>query len=117
MEIDQISGFVTCKYDSAWWFVYILNVDADNAEVEVTFLHPYGSALSHKYPCIPDTLTIPVTEILSKVSPRTAKGHVYTIIQRESGEELKSLIKLKFLFCCNIKYYFDCTCITVIIMI
>ena len=95
LEIDQISGFVTCKCDSAWWLAYVLNVDADNAEVEVTFLHPHGPARSYKYPCIPDTLTIPVTEILSKVSPRTARGRIYTISQRESREataKLKSLI-------------------------
>ena len=91
LEIDQISEFITCKYDSTWWLASVLNVDADNAEVEVTFLHPHWPARSYKYPCIPDTLTIPVTDILSKVSPRTATGHVYTISQRESREATAKL--------------------------
>ena len=84
LEIDVISGFVTCTYDREWWLACVLEVDSENIEVKVTFLHPYGPTRSFRYPSVPDILTIPATNILTKVSPRTGTGHVYTLTQKES---------------------------------
>ena len=42
LEIDMISGFVTCSYDREWWLACVLEVDAENLEVKVSFLHPCG---------------------------------------------------------------------------
>ena len=91
LEMDEISGYVTCSYDSQWWLAYVLNLDRDNAEVTVTFLHPHGPSRSYKYPSVPDILTIPVTDILSKVSPKTATGRVYNLTQKENREATKKL--------------------------
>ena len=84
LEIDVISGFVTCSYDREWWLACVLEVDTENLEVKVSFLHPYGPARSFRYPSAPDILIISATDILTKVSPRTAKGHVYSLTQLES---------------------------------
>ncbi len=40
LEIDAISGFVTCIYDREWWLACVLEVDTENIEVKVSFLHP-----------------------------------------------------------------------------
>ena len=91
LEIDEVSGFVTCKYEDKWWLSCILNSDAENAEVEVTFLHPHGPSRSYKYPSIPDLLILPVTNILTKVSPKTTTGHIYTLSQKENREATAKL--------------------------
>lgn len=82
LEIDTISGYVTCSYDREWWLACVLEVDTENLEVKVSFLHPYGPMRSFRYPSVPDILIISATDILTKVSPRTATGH--TLTQRES---------------------------------
>ena len=53
LEIDAISGFVTCDYDSRWWLAFVLGVDTDNSEVKLTFLHPSGPSLSFRYTSSP----------------------------------------------------------------
>ena len=83
LEIDEISGFVTCIYDGEWWLACVLEVDGENGEIKVTFLHPCGPSQSFKYPSVPDILVVPTTDLLTKVNPRTTTGHVYTLTQRE----------------------------------
>ena len=84
LEIDEICGFVTCIYDGNWWLACVLNVDAENAEVQLKFLHPHGPSRSYRYPSSPDILVGPITDLLSKVSPRTTTGRVYTLTQKEN---------------------------------
>ena len=71
--------------DSEWWLACVLDVDSDNAEVKVTFLHPHRPTRSFKYPSLPDIQTVSVSDILTKVSPRTTTlGRVYTLTAKES---------------------------------
>ncbi len=42
LEIDEICGFVMCIHDGKWWLACVLDVDAENAKVQVKFLHPHG---------------------------------------------------------------------------
>ena len=72
----------------------MLQLDADNNEVRVTFLHPHGPSHSFKYPRIQDILSIPMSDILTTVDPRTATGRVYTITQKESRAASEKLITI-----------------------
>lgn len=91
LEVDELSGFVTCAYKNEWWLACILSVDSENAEVKVTLLHPHGPARSYCYPPTPDVLSVPITDLLSRVSPKTKTGRTYTITQKESRESTKKL--------------------------
>ena len=82
LEIDEISGFVTCVYEGEWWLACVLDVDIENAEVTVSFLHPHGPSRSFKYPSTPDILTLQTSDILTKVSPKSS-SRVYTVTQKE----------------------------------
>ena len=42
LEIEEISGFVTCVRDEEWWLASVLEVDIPNAEIKVSFLRPHG---------------------------------------------------------------------------
>ena len=75
---------MTCIYDGEWWLACVLEVDAENGEVKVTFLHPHGPSRSFKYPFVLNILVIPTTDLLTKVNPRTTTGRVYTLTQREN---------------------------------
>lgn len=42
--IEQISGFASCVYDGNWWVASVLQLNAENNDVWMTFLHPHGSS-------------------------------------------------------------------------
>lgn len=93
LPVEQISGFVTSSYNGHWWVACVLQLYADTSEVRLTFLHPHGSSHSFRYPRVQDILTIPISDILTTVDPRTATGRVYTLTQKESrtaSEKLKA---------------------------
>ena len=54
IEMEQVSGYVTCMHSNSWWLACVLEKDNDNAEVKLTFLHPHGPSRSFKYPAVPD---------------------------------------------------------------
>ena len=94
LSIDQIRGFVTCVFDQKWWLACVLEIDKEDLEVKLSFLHPNGPAYSFRYPSIPDILWVPSTDILTTVDPRTTTGRVYTIEQKEgklASEKLKRI--------------------------
>ena len=83
LEIDSISGYVTCEYNGEWWLAFVLAVDRENSEVKLTFLHPNGPSRSFKYPSTPDILFVPSSDILTKVEPRTPTGRTYSLTKKE----------------------------------
>ena len=83
LEIDAISGFVTCDYDSRWWLAFVLGVDTDNSEVKLTFLHPSGLSSSFRYPLSPDIFTVPSSDILTVVNPRASTRRTYSLTKRD----------------------------------
>ena len=93
LPVEQISGFVTSSYNGHWWVACVLQLYADTSEVRLTFLHPYGPSHSFRYPRVQDILTIPISDVLTTVDPRTATGCVYSLTQKESrpaSEKLKA---------------------------
>jgi hypothetical protein len=82
-QVEDIRGFVTCKYDRKWWFVCVLQVN--DSEIQLTFLHhPSAPNKSFMYPSPPDILWVAASKVLTKVDPETATGHTYIISERES---------------------------------
>ena len=75
---------MTCYYDRQWWLSCVLQLHADTNEVRLTFLHPHGPSHSFKYPHVQDIHTIPMSDILTAVDPRTTTGCVYTLTQKEN---------------------------------
>ena len=39
LQMDKISGYVTCVYNDKCWLAFVLDKDVENSEVTVTFLH------------------------------------------------------------------------------
>jgi hypothetical protein len=84
IELKDITGFVTCKYDTFWWLGCVLSVSEESNDVKISFLHPHGPSASYKSPATPQILQLPQSEILAKVSPNTATGRTYTLTTEET---------------------------------
>ena len=69
----------------------MVEVDTENAEVKLTFLHPHGPSRSFKYPSSFDILTVPLTDTLTKVNPKTPTGRTYTLGRKESKAATEKL--------------------------
>ena len=91
IDIEQISGYVTCKLDNMWWLACVLEKDIDNAEIKLSFLHPHGPSQSFKYPASPDINVMPISNILTAVEPRTTTGRRYSILQKDAKEATNKL--------------------------
>ena len=42
ITLGDIKGYMTAKYNTAWWSGYVLKTDSSIQGVTVTFLHPHG---------------------------------------------------------------------------
>ena len=71
LELEEVSGFVTCSYNSEWWLGCVLETHTEEVQVSLTLLHPPDPSRSYKYPDVPVIVTLPLTEILIKVCPRS----------------------------------------------
>ena len=114
----EVSGFVTCSYNSQWWLGCVLETHTKELQISLTLLHPHSP--SRSYPDVPVIITLPLTEILIKVCPRSQTGHVYTLrlkLQRKL-EHIEFLSLLHVSFCQCVLYYIcvnvlQCTCFNI----
>ena len=90
LTLEEITGFITCICDDQWWVACVLQTEV-SGEVKVSFLYPNGPSRSFRYPHRPDILNIPLSDILSKVDPRTVTGRVYTPTPKESRDASEKL--------------------------
>jgi hypothetical protein len=53
-QVEDIRGYVTCKYDRKWCLVCVcVCVQVNDSEIELTFLHHSGPSKSFMYPSPP----------------------------------------------------------------
>ena len=84
---------MTYEYNSQWWLAFVLEVDTENADVNLTLLHPHGPSRSFKYPPIPDIITVSLTDVLTKVNPKTPSSHSYTLGRKENKAATERLVQ------------------------
>jgi hypothetical protein len=86
IKLKDITGFVTCIYDTFWWLGCVLSVSEELNDVKISFLHPHGPSASYIYPAVPHILQLPQSAILAIVSPKPAT--VCTYILTSEGTKL-----------------------------
>ena len=84
LELEQVPGYVTCKYQGHWWLAQVLAKDSDNSEVKLSVLHPSGPCRSFKHPSSPNIINIALADVLTIVEPQTTTGRIYTLTQRQN---------------------------------
>ena len=70
-----VSQFVSCVYENSLWIGVVCEIDLENEDVMVKFLHPRFPSPSRNDMCL-----VPNIHIICKISaPTTATGRQYTI--------------------------------------
>lgn len=94
IDIEQckLMTYVSCKYDSFWWIGMIKEIDRDNNEIRVHFMHPHGPSRSFFWPTRIDSCWVPMQNVLCKVDiPLTVSGRTYTLKDTDLTTILKCL--------------------------
>ena len=105
LEMEEVTGYVTCNYRSKWWVAQVLEKDSENGELKLSLLSPNGPSRWYNYPSTPTTIYVPMTDILTVVEPHTTTGRSYSLTQNESKAATR---KVKCLLN-NILTYIMCT--------
>ena len=84
----KINDYVACRYGLQWWIGLVQQVDQEEEDVKICFLHPPGPAASFIWPIRNDFCLIPITDVILKVdTPNTITGQTYTI----KNDEMKKI--------------------------
>ncbi|GBN71476.1 hypothetical protein AVEN_173498-1 [Araneus ventricosus] len=84
--------FVGCIYDNLWYFGMVSEVNAEEEDVTVKFLHPNGPSLSFFGPNREDVCAVPIPHIIAIVKPpKTMTGRTY-----QFSQECMLLVKSSF---------------------
>ena len=75
--------YITCIYNSLWWVGIVTEVNAEEGDVTVKFMHPHGPRKTFNWPEIDDTCFVPIKKILCIISPITSTGRTYKITDQE----------------------------------
>ncbi len=71
---------MSCLYEQKWWTGIATEIDADESDVQVKFMHPNGPVKSFHWPQTDDICWVPLTHILLKIKvPVTISGRQYTL--------------------------------------
>ena len=88
----EILQSVACVYEEVWWIGIILEIDKEQEDVQVNFLHPHGPSQSFHWSHVDDICWVPITHILCTVEiPITATGSWHNLRHQDS-EKVKELM-------------------------
>ena len=86
---------VACVYEEEWWIDIILEIDKEQDNVQVNFLHPHCPSQSFHWPHVDANCWFPITHILCTVEvTTTATGRQYNLRHQDGEKQLM----LAFLF-------------------
>ncbi|XP_047129865.1 uncharacterized protein LOC124809907 [Hydra vulgaris] len=97
IKIDyvMISQYLFCKYDEFYWLGMVSEIDKENDDFLVKFMHPHYPSRSYYWPNRDDNCWVPRMNIISFVkTPSTSSGRQYHI-----SKEDETLFKQ--LLCCQ----------------
>ena len=79
-----VSQFVCCVYEQATWIGVVCEVDQENEDVLVKFLHPRFPSPSFHWPSRNDMCWVPNIHLLCNISvPTTVTGRQYTVDEND----------------------------------
>ena len=90
----RINDYIACRYDEQWWIGLIEEVNKEEEDVKISFLHPPGPAASFIWPARKDACFIPITDLIMKVdTPHTLTGRTYVIKVEEMTKINEAFLK------------------------
>ena len=84
VSID-INDFISCLYEGTWWIGIVMEIDKEQNDACIKFMHPHGPARSFHWPEQEDVCWVPMVHILVKISvPSTTTGRQYYLNPRDA---------------------------------
>jgi len=81
---DYVLQYVACVYEAEWWVGIILEIDKDQGDVRIDFMHPHGPSQSFYWPHLDDICWVLITHIFCGVEvPSTATGRQYNLREKD----------------------------------
>ena len=81
----KLSNFVACRYDENYWIGLVVEVDTNNKDVLVNFMHPHCPAFSFHWPSSKDICWILNVNIDAIIQPlSTITGQQYNLSHNNS---------------------------------
>ncbi len=86
---DQVSNvkimeFIACQYDSFWWVGLVQEIDQEQEDILVKFMHPHGPSLYFTWPTRDDQCWVPFDMFICRVdTPDTTTGRTYKISESD----------------------------------
>lgn len=85
----QLAKFIVCTYDDKHWLGMVMEIDRDNADVQVKFMHPHLPSTSFKWPVRDDICWVPKPNILYVINApvlQTVTGRNYQLEKNDIGK-------------------------------
>ena len=78
--ILRVNEYVACTYDSKWWIGVVCELNDEEDDCFISFLHPAGPSASFVWPPRKDVCWIARSDVICTVQvPSTRNGRTYTV--------------------------------------
>ena len=94
---DLLPGkYIAAMHDDKWWLGMVLEVDDENEDYKVRFLHPAGQSPTFYWPQFKDECYIIRRKVLLPIAPLNASSsrRQYTL-PKETQSEIKKIFEVK----------------------
>jgi hypothetical protein len=81
-----MSQYLFCKYDDFYWLGMVSEVDKENDDFMVKFMHPHYPSRSYYWPNRDDNCWVPRMNVICLVkTPSTSSGRQYQISKEDEN--------------------------------
>jgi hypothetical protein len=94
IPFETVRRYRAIVYEDHSWPWYVLEKYEENEEFKIRFLHPHGSSASFVFPSQPHELILPMSLILSMVTPTFEIGKTYKLSAAEANHIALSYLKI-----------------------
>ena len=93
----KVFSYVSCIYGGYWWIGMVTNLNDDEGDATIDFVHPHGPIKSFNWPSRSDKCYVPITNILTIIeTPKTTTtGRSYSISDKEYNMIISTFNKHK----------------------
>ena len=89
MQLKPLISYVSCVYNGFWWIGMVTEINENEGDAKIEFLHPHGPRKTFNWPSVKDTCYVPLTNIQTSIStPITTLGRTYEIL----GDDFDKII-------------------------
>ena len=82
--VVQVLDCLSYLYDNKWWVGIITNVDKEEEDVQVKFMHSSGPSRTFQWPHVDDICWVPNDHILCKIDISIiSSGRFYSILEHD----------------------------------